>query len=587
MDSGNVFELFSQAVNEGDIVKLDKILNYFKTYNANLKAERSNSPFFKNKSIPMDFITKPVNEQYGTTGTCLEVASRNGHWDILRILLQQFKYHVYEKRDLISNPPFNGRSAVVREKDKIFFRDICSQIPITKLVENLISFSDDYSVWLEFILDALMSSSITRADKIVALELMGAVFIFWWSRNRLSRFDCHLFETSPLKGIQCWKDALILRDATADGEPAIPNIPCVLSERLQHIYGNYLEEMTSEDLELWDGQNDHGRLRLVIQALFISHKILSEANPGTLSPSRLILFYHENLWHYAQFHTDFNQVMNIVLFILETCCSDVSNVVSCSKHLSEHFDLVIRSLFSIEWIEQTFRSSPQRSDQFLNVSAFLLEFTKSILKILSNMHFSKCHNSKEVRKIDSRNWTIFNFLSSILSMLNQQDRDQLINYFSDYIGIFKFNRCFTTFLRVAMADILKMAMSFSKVMTIFQFFLDAGVDPNETNYNGRAPIHILAKYSAIERVPFMLKSLLNAGAHIDQATPDGQTIGSILNQQRLQFHLPSYYPFESLADNPLNVVLPLSCYCAQSIRRNGIPYQDQLPVRFHEIVSIH
>jgi hypothetical protein len=70
MDSGNVFELFSQAVNEGDIVQLDKILNYFKTYNGNLKAERSNSPYFKNKSIPMDFITKPINEQYGT---CLEV----------------------------------------------------------------------------------------------------------------------------------------------------------------------------------------------------------------------------------------------------------------------------------------------------------------------------------------------------------------------------------------------------------------------------------------------------------------------------------------------------------------------------------
>ena len=585
MDSGNVFELFSQAVNEGDIVKLDKILNYFKTYNANLKAERSNSPFFKNKSIPMDFITKPVNEQYGTTGTCLEVASRNGHWDILRILLQQFKYHVYEKRDFISRPPFSGITANFLEKDKIFFRDICSQIPITKLVENLISFDEDYSVWLEFILDALMSSSITRADKIIALELMGAVFIFWWSQKRISL--SHWADICLSKGIQCWKDALILRDATADGEPAIPNIPCVLSERLQNIYGNYLEEMTSEDLELWVQQNDHGRLRLVIQALFISHKILSEANPGTLSPSRLILFYHENLWHYAQFHTDFNQVMNIVLFILETCCSDVSNVVSCSKHLSEHFDLVIRSLFSIEWIEQTFRSSPQGSDQFLNVSAFLLEVTKSILKILSYMHYSQLsHNNELVWKIDYRHYAISNSLSRFLPMLNQQDRDQLINYFSDYIGIFNLNGCLTTLLRVN-AERARFPY-YVNVTPILQFFLDAGVDPNETDTNnGQAPIHILAKYSDIKGVSIMLKSLLNAGAHIDQATPDGQTIGSILNQQRLQFHLPSYYPFESLADYPLNVVLPLSCYCAQSIRRNGIPYEDQLPARFHEFVSIH
>jgi hypothetical protein len=128
-------------------------------------------------------------------------------------------------------------------------------------------------------------------------------------------------------------------------------------------------------------------------------------------------------------------------------------------------------------------------------------------------------------------------------------------------------------------------MPISKAMTILQFFLDVGVDPNETDTNGQTPIHILAKYSAIEGVSIMLKVLLNA--HIDQATPDGQTIGSILNQQRLQLRLPSFYPFESMSDNPLNVVLPLSCYCAQSIRRNGIPYQDQLPARFHEIVSIH
>jgi hypothetical protein len=127
----------------------------------------------------------------------------------------------------------------------------------------------------------------------------------------------------------------------------------------------------------------------------------------------------------------------------------------------------------------------------------------------------------------------------------------------------------------------------SEAMTILQFFLDAGVDPNETDTNGQASIHILAKHSKAIEFPIMLKALLNAGVHIDQATPDGQTIGSILNQQRLQLHLPSFYPFESLADNPLNVVLPLSCYCAQSIRRNEIPYQDQLPAHLQEFLSTH
>ena len=128
---------------------------------------------------------------------------------------------------------------------------------------------------------------------------------------------------------------------------------------------------------------------------------------------------------------------------------------------------------------------------------------------------------------------------------------------------------------------------FRNFTPILQFFLDAGVDLNATDHKGQAPIHILAEYGEVKGVFIVLKALLNAGAHIDQATPDGQTIGSILNQQRLQFHLPSYYPFESLADYPLNVVLPLSCYCAQSIRRNGIPFENQLPHKLEEFVKVH
>jgi hypothetical protein len=70
-----VFELFSKAVNEGDIVQLDKILNYFQIINLKVKKNDAirfhYSPYFDEmKSIPMDFITKPINEQYGT---CLEV----------------------------------------------------------------------------------------------------------------------------------------------------------------------------------------------------------------------------------------------------------------------------------------------------------------------------------------------------------------------------------------------------------------------------------------------------------------------------------------------------------------------------------
>ena len=426
MDSGNVFELFSQAVNEGDIVQLDKILNYFKTINVNMKmyAERFNSPFFKrkNKLIPMDFITKPVNKQYGT---CLEVASKNGHWDILRILLKQFKYHVYEKRKFISNPPFNGRSAVFREKDKIFFRDICSQIPITKLVENLISFDEDYSVWLEFILDALMSSSITRADKIVALELMGAVFVFWLFQYRIGPIERHLPDICLSKGIQCWKDALILRDATADGEPAIPNIPCVLPERLQNVFG--MEEMTLEELEQIE-RLIHSNIDwfneqfepIEIQALLISYKILKrqQSNNGKTS---LIYFFYKKLLDYAysadtyRSRRDLIQVTNVLLFFIETFCDDISNVLSSYQH----YCVFICSFSFVKKYEFT--------------SDTLLIIAKCTLKIFANL---KPQSFGKFYCLDSEIWRIYDSMSDCFRIMNQQDQSKLMNYFSNYIGDF-------------------------------------------------------------------------------------------------------------------------------------------------------
>jgi hypothetical protein len=211
----------------------------------------------------------------------------------------------------------------------------------------------------------------------------------------------------------------------------------------------------------------------------------------------------------------------------------------------------------------------------------LLIIAKCTLKIFANL---KPQSFGQFNCLDDDIWNIDDGMSDFLRKMNQQDQCKLMNYFSNYIGDFNLNGCLTILLRVKVE-----ARSDIYITPILQFFLDAGVDPNATDTNGQAPIHILANHMCgeIKGVPNMLKVLLNAGAHIDQATPDGKTIRSILNEQQLHLRRPSYYPFESLADNPLNVVLPLSCYCAQSIRRNGISYEDQLPARLQKFVSTH
>jgi hypothetical protein len=70
----------------------------------------------------------------------------------------------------------------VLSPDIAIIRDICHQMPITKLIEYLVDINIDEPLWLEFVLNSIMASSIPRPDKIVALECMGIAFIFKQTR---------------------------------------------------------------------------------------------------------------------------------------------------------------------------------------------------------------------------------------------------------------------------------------------------------------------------------------------------------------------------------------------------------------------
>ena len=257
-----------------------------------------------------------------------------------------------------------------------------------------------------------MSSSITsRADKIVALELMGAVFVFWLFQYRIGPIERHLPDICLSKGIQCWKDALILRDATADGEPAIPNIPCVLPERLQNAFR--MEEMTLEELERNEKQFIHSNNwsfphqveslePIKIQALLISYKILKrqQSNNGKTS---LIYFFYRPLLHYAcrantyRSRRDLNRdYCHVLLFFIETFCDDISNVLSSYKHLS----LFMRSFSFVKKYEFT--------------SETLLIIAKCTLKIFANL--------KPQSFGDDDIWNIYDSMSDCFRIMNQQDQ---------------------------------------------------------------------------------------------------------------------------------------------------------------------
>jgi hypothetical protein len=55
--------------------------------------------------------------------------------------------------------------------------DLCGQIPMIKLIEYLIEYDKDEFLFLEFVLDSMIASSISRQEKILVFELMSVLII--------------------------------------------------------------------------------------------------------------------------------------------------------------------------------------------------------------------------------------------------------------------------------------------------------------------------------------------------------------------------------------------------------------------------
>ena len=214
-----VADLFYKAVVEGSVSELRELRKNHgrKAIMANLKASS-------------------CNEQ---GDTWFKVAIKGEHYDVLEFLVHQIKGHImfglYKKWKASAEnvSPFSWEKynftdvslPFVLSSNIAVIRDICGQIPITRLIEYLIDVRKDEPLWLEFVLNSIMASSIPRPDKIVALECMGIAFIFR-QVNYLFQRRYPLNEVKMWRGLLCWKEALILRNSTADGEPTIPKIHC-------------------------------------------------------------------------------------------------------------------------------------------------------------------------------------------------------------------------------------------------------------------------------------------------------------------------------------------------------------------------
>lgn len=474
-------------------------------------------------------------------------------------------------------------------------RQLSEKLPRTEVIGYLVKTTDNL-FWLEVVLKSIMSSSITRSEKIIVLEMMGAAFIF----NNSKPDE----EMAHLRGLHCWKEAMVLRYSPTCNEQTIPVIPLVPTELHWKAFGHVNEVLTLEQLEDLEKQSLLHALQknwqllcgsLRVQALLICQRIVQQLDTHKVAGPNL--FHLKILLNYLLgdflIRKRYCRSINISLIILEESKKRSTSPGECALIFASALN-IMASCFMMMKMEPLNSFGRQELS-----SANLLE----ALKFGTNVA-SVIAQASQVKSSNSNSWyccqlnvrrEMFHFVSWLFELfpeLNNQEKQQLKDHLTRYVKIKVQVDTKSNLLHLAIDNFI-LCDDFARKMKIIEYFLHVGEDPNAANINGKTPLHLLAEqwinwkgfrdYKNISGFYFsVFQMLVDAGGHLDQPSSDGQTVLCILKKQQMQ--MPGYHPE---LESAIDTILPLSCYCAQAILKYKIPFENRLPSSLSSFVLRH
>ena len=496
---------------------------------------------------------KSQNEERETP---LIVAVKGEHYEVVEFLVDELHVSVGQTGRFL----WNGVDYL--QVPPLFAVIICGKLPYHPIIELLIA----KDVANPVVLESILSSSIPRSLKIDILELIGAAYALNENRRRIA--------------MDFWVHATTLRQSTAT-EPAIPKLPYNLSGRDLKIFGQPFEFSTVEQLYELPNQTYYDPIQT--EALITLRRITSKFDP---KPNAFFLF---GLYIYGEvkyWQREYGRLIDVVMLVLEQFevrrWEDVIHFWTFCL-VRNVFHAMARCIQNIFLLPQ---SDPDRQELFANIMKGLSCASNFAAKIKTNINlYPKITRMEWIGKVNSIIFEMVFFLSKMLRYLklNYEESQQLKLWLYKYVN-------FDYTDNGSGETLLHWTCSRPNIpVDLVRLLLEVKANHNALDWYGQTPLHSVAtNWDSRDNVVEAAELLMDAGCHLIQPDKDGATSLQLFRRMHDRLTAEGLLDTAPNLENLIhNVVLPLTCYCAQTIRKQKIPFKNLIPPVVESFVEKH